>query len=142
MCTKRCRRAKLTLSHVQRADVGTELVDRLDVLVVLDTVVDDTSTRLQVSSTVLESHRTDGDARIHSVVGEIESSDRARVHAASLLLERRDDFNRLDLRCTRYSSGREYGTEGVESKTETRSVEDAEESDADLIHAVRPLVLT
>jgi hypothetical protein len=104
-----------TLCVLQSPDVATELVDRLNVLVFLDRVVDNSASCLEVCHSVLEEHRTDGDACVHVVPRKVEAADGTSIDAPSLLLEGADELDGLDLGRARYRPCWKDTPERVES---------------------------
>jgi len=102
-----------TFGLLETPDVGAELVDRLDVLVLLDAVEHDAAAGLEVRDAVAEDHGADRDARVHALA-EVDVADGAGVHAAALALERRDELDGADLGRARDGPGGEDGAEGVE----------------------------
>ena len=77
-------------------------------------------TGLQVSNSILEGHRSDGDASIQLVLIEIEPPDSSSVDSSAFSLESSDEFDGLDLGGSRNGSSREDGSEGVKSERRMR----------------------
>lgn len=103
-----------TLSGLECPHVALQLVQSLDVLVLLHTVEDDPTSRLEIRDSVLERHGANRDTGVHLVLGEVETADSAGVDASPLLLELVDELNGLDFRGTGYGAGREYRSKCVE----------------------------
>jgi hypothetical protein len=109
------RRAELTFRFFQALDVGAQLVNRLDILILFHTIKHDPTSRLQVRHTTLERHRPNRDTRVHRVAREIEMTDRTGVRAPAFLLQIRDELDCSDLGRARDGTGGEDGSERVES---------------------------
>jgi hypothetical protein len=128
----------LTLGSINAAHVGAELVDGLNVLILFHAVEHDTAaywakgehqrniltlilsqlTGLKVGNAILECHGPDGNTCVQLVLVEIKPSNSTGVHSSALLLQSTNELDGFDFRCAGDSSGREDGSEGVESSDE------------------------
>ena len=84
--TERARWELPTFSSLQGPDVSFQFVDGLHVLVVLDTVKDDSATSLQVDISLLEHHSPDGNTGVHIPAREVKAADGTSIDSSAFLL--------------------------------------------------------
>ena len=87
----------LTFGSLQGPDVSFQFVDGFHVLIVLDTVKDDSAAGLQVDLSSLEHHGPDGNTSVHVLAREIKVAHGASVDPSAFLFQLVDQLNRFDL---------------------------------------------
>src|SRR5213079_2474302 len=115
-CPRAGSRALLPLRQLDRGLERAELAQALLVLGGGIRVGDDAAARLQVRDAVVQHERADGDARVELALPREGVADRARVDAAAVALELRDDLHRPHLRRPRDRAGGEAGAQELERR--------------------------
>lgn len=90
----------MLFSSIECPYISTELVNRLNVLVLFYTVKDDSTTSLEVSDSIFEYHCANGDADVHFLCCKVNVAYCSCVDSSFFLLEFGNELNGANLGCS------------------------------------------